>query len=61
VEADAGELEQITVVNPYGQNLNPYIVFSRISDTLVLVDMKDMPTGVYVIKTKTRGRMVRKF
>lgn len=61
VEADAGELDHILIFNPYGQILNAYIKFSRISDTQILVDMQNLPTGVYVVKTKISGHMIRKF
>lgn len=61
IEGDPLELDHISLINPYGQIQNQYLEITRISDSKISINMRYIPAGVYVIKMKSIGRIVRKF
>src|SRR5690606_36476702 len=60
LDGDPSELSQISVINPFGQ-IQKNLEITQLSDTKVLINLESLPSGMYVIRTSTMGKMVRKF
>lgn len=60
LDGDPAELNHITVVNPFGQIQNN-VRITKLGDSKILIDLESLPSGMYVIRTSTMGKMVRKF
>ena len=61
LEGDPSELDYVLVIHPPGQILNTDLEIKRISDAKIYINLENIPSGIYIVKTRTTGNIIRKF
>ena len=60
VKGDPAELRQLAVTNSFGQLQVMDRGVRRVSDTHVVLDLQNLPAGIYILRTATGGKVFRK-
>ena len=60
VKGNPAELRQLAVTNSFGQLQVIDREVTRVSDTHVVLDLQNLPAGIYVLRTATGGKVFRK-
>lgn len=60
LEGDAAELNQFVLINSFGSILTQSAKVNKISDSKLTFDIQDFPSGIYLLKTRTKIHKIYK-
>lgn len=60
IEGNKIEKDKIKIYNIIGQEVSPFVRINYRNQTKVIVDLTDLPSGIYILKTKTTANIVYK-
>src|SRR5690606_2258265 len=59
IKGEPDELRQLSVINPNGQLQMAGMEVTRLSDRQVILNLENLPAGIYILRTATEGKVFR--